>query len=75
MCLWHAINVGLVAELDTVSSGEDVNVIALLVEISFSFNAHGSTFSLDMLADLSNEKFNGVWRLSTNCKIINLAAD
>ena len=52
MCMEHAIDVGIAAQLDTNPSLKDVNAIALLVETSISFNAHGSTFSLNMLTDL-----------------------
>ena len=51
MCLKHTINAGLAAQLGPVSSLEDVDATALLVETSFSFNAHGSTFSLDVVGD------------------------
>ena len=75
MCLEHTINVGLAAQLDVISSLEDVNTIVLLVETTFGFNTHSSVFGLDMLADLGDEEFSSVWRLSTDCKIINLVAD
>ena len=75
MCLEHAINVGLAAQLDIVSSLKVVNTIALLVETSFGFNAHGSIFSLDVFSDLGDEQFSSVGGFSADCKIINLAAD
>ena len=61
MCLEHTINVGLPAQLDAVLSLEDVNAIVLLVETSFSFNPHGSTFSLDVC--WKAQKRNGFVRL------------
>ena len=54
---------------------KDVDAIALLVETSFSFDAHRSTFSLDMFTDLGDEEFDSVWRFHTHCKIINLQAN
>ena len=75
MCLEHTIDVGLAAQLDIVLSLEDVNAIALLVETSFSFNAHGSMFCLDMCMDLGDEQFDSVWGFGTHCKVINLLAD
>ena len=55
MCLEHAINVGLAAQLGVVLSLKDVNTIASLVKTSFGFNAHGSTFSLDVFTYLGDE--------------------
>ena len=75
VCLEHAINVGLAAQLDVISSLEDVNAVVLLVETTFGFNTHSSAFGLDMLADLGDEWFSSGRGLSANCKVINLAAD
>ena len=75
MCLKHTINVGLAAQLDVISSLEDVNTIVSLVETTVGFNTHSSVFGLDMLADLGDEQFSSGRRLSANCKVINLAAD
>ena len=75
MHLEHVVDVGLAAQLHSVSSLEDVSAIALLVKTTFSFNALVGTFSLDTFVDLGEEEFSSVWRLSTDCKIINLAAD
>ena len=75
MCLEHAINVGLAAQLDIVSSLKVVNTIALLVETSFGFNAHGSIFSLDVFTDLGDAQFSSVGGFSADCKIINLVTD
>ena len=75
MCLEHAINAGLSAQLDVISSLKDVNAIVLLVETSFGFNAHGSIFCLDVFTDLGDEQFGSVGGFSANCKIINLATD
>ena len=75
MCLEHTINVGLAAQLDIISSLEDVNTVVLLVETIFSFNAHSSIFGLDVFMDLGDEEFGSIRGLSANCKIIILAAD
>ena len=55
MCLEHTIDVGLAAQLDVISSLEDVNTMVSLVETTFGFNTHSSVFGLDMLADLGDE--------------------
>ena len=52
MCLEDTINVGLAAQLDIISSLEDVNTVVSLVKTTFSFNAHSSIFGLDVFADL-----------------------
>ena len=75
MCLEHAINERLAAQLNAMLGLEDVNTIALLVDTSFSFNAHGSMFSSDMPVDLGDEEFSSVLRFCTCCKIINLLAN
>ena len=75
MCLEFSVNVGLAAQLDKILSLKNVDTIASLVETSFSFNAHGSTFSLDMCMDLGDEEFGSVGRLSPYYKIIILMSD
>ena len=48
-------SVGLAAQLDVISSLEDVNTVVSLVETTFSFNTHSSVFGLDVLTDLGDE--------------------
>ena len=75
MCLEHAIDAGLATQIDAISSLKDANAIALLVKTSFSFNFHGGTFGLNVFTDLGDKWFGSIGRFSTDCKIINLAAN
>ena len=62
--------------LAAVSGLKNVNAIVSLVKTSFSFNAHGSTFGLDVFTDLlRDEWFGSVGGFSADCKIINLMTD